>query len=194
MLDLETMSTTSNAAIVSIGAVFFEPSTGELGADIYLVIDLENSSKFGDADGSTIKWWLKQSDEARDVFNDKHAISLERALAAFNDWISTEVGPNEVNMWGNGASFDNVILRNAYRACNQSSPWKFYNDRDVRTMVDLGRSLRGIDPKKTLSLQGTAHNALDDAMFQARYVSEIYMALSFPTDTPVAQCGGVTNG
>ena len=45
-------------------------------------------------------------------------------------------------------------------------------------MVDLGRSLRGIDPKKELTIEGTAHNALDDAKFQARYVSEIYMALA----------------
>jgi len=57
-------------------------------------------------------------------------------------------------------------------------PWFFANDRDVRTIVDLGRQLRNIDPKKDLELEGTAHNALDDAKFQVRYVSAIYQALA----------------
>lgn len=81
-------------------------------------------------------------------------------------------------VWGNGATFDNVILGNAYKATRLRQPWFFANDRDVRTIVDLGRQLRGIDPKKDLELEGVAHNALDDAKFQVRYVSEIFKALA----------------
>ena len=40
MLDLETMSTASNAAIVAIGAVEFEPETGKLGREFYCNVSL----------------------------------------------------------------------------------------------------------------------------------------------------------
>ncbi len=182
MLDLETLGTGSNAPIISIGAVFFDPLTGKTGEEFYEVVSLTSSAQYGELDASTVQWWMKQSDEARAVFNVKSQVTLLSALNAFSAWIHDRDAPNEENkpdviVWGNGASFDNVILRNAYKATHQIAPWFFFNDRDVRTVVDLGRYLRNIDPKKEIN-HGTAHNALDDAYFQVRYVSRIIMALS----------------
>lgn len=183
MLDLETMGNGSNSAIVSIGAVFFEPLTGETGEEFYEVIDLNDSANFGKLDASTVKWWLTQRDEAREIFNAKSQVTLCTALTAFSGFISYHCERDEKNrtnavVWGNGASFDNVILRNAYKATCLKEPWFFANDRDVRTVVDLGRYLRNIDPKKELPLEGVVHNALDDAYFQVSYVSTIIMALA----------------
>lgn len=183
MLDLETMGNGSNAAIVSIGAVFFDPLTGETGEEFYEVISLKSSAQYGELDASTVQWWMNQSDEARAIFKAKSQVPLLSALNAFSCWIHDHCARNEKNkpdaiVWGNGASFDNVILRNAYKASHQIEPWFFANDRDVRTVVDLGRNLRNIDPKKELPLEGVAHNALDDAYFQASYVSTIIMALA----------------
>ena len=81
-------------------------------------------------------------------------------------------------MWGNGAGFDNVILRSAYVACGLIVPWKHWNDRDVRTIVDLGRTLLGFNPKKEMPFEGVRHCALDDAKHQARYVSAIIQQLA----------------
>lgn len=183
MLDLETMGSGSNAAIISIGAVFFDPLTGEIGQEFYQVVSLNSSAKFGELDSSTVLWWLKQSDEARAVFEVKDKMTLYGSLELFTHWIWNYCDRNEKDkpdavVWGNGATFDNVILGNAYKAVRLRQPWSFANDRDVRTLVDLGRQLRGVDPKKDLTLQGTAHNALDDAKFQVRYVSEIFKALA----------------
>lgn len=183
MLDLETMGNGSNAAIVSIGAVLFDPLTGAIGEEFYQVVSLNSSAHFGELDSSTVLWWLKQSDEARAVFEDENKTTLKNALVFFADWVNEHCDRNEKDkpdavVWGNGATFDNVILGNAYKAVRLRQPWFFANDRDVRTLVDLGRQLRGIDPKKDLTLQGTAHNALDDAKFQVRYVSEIFKALA----------------
>lgn len=184
MLDLETLGNGSNAAIISIGAVFFDPLSGELGADFYQTVDIESAMKYGKVDASTIKWWMKQDDPARAVFNDPHSIGICTALAEFSEWLMTNVSPKgnhgqlDVNVWGNGATFDNVILSNAYQAVNMNRPWPYWGDRDVRTIVELGKTLRGIDPKRDLEFIGTAHNALDDAKHQARYVSAIYQALS----------------
>lgn len=183
MLDLETMGSGSKAAIVSIGAVFFDPLTGDIGAEFYQVVSLNSSAHYGELDPSTVIWWMQQSEEARAVFKDESKTTLKAALESFSNWINEHCDLNdkdkpEAVVWGNGATFDNVIMGNAYKATRLRQPWAFYNDRDVRTIVDLGRQLRGVDPKKDLELEGTAHNALDDAKFQVRYVSEIYKSLS----------------
>ena len=178
MLDLETMGQGNNAAIVAIGAVFFEPTTGEIGASFYQTIDLESAAKYGEIDPSTVLWWLKQSDEARDEITRLDTYSLPDALAEFTQWIEQIENFKARIVWGNGSSFDNVIIENAFEAVRYKKPWAFCNDRDVRTVVELGRTLKGFDPKKDMPFEGTAHNALDDAIHQAKYVSAIYKALA----------------
>lgn len=79
--------------------------------------------------------------------------------------------------WGNGASFDCVILRNSYSLTGQPVPWQWWNDRDVRTIVELGKVI-GFDPKRDMPFKGTRHNALDDAIHQAKYVSAIWKKLA----------------
>ncbi|MBW5405602.1 3'-5' exonuclease [Morganella morganii] len=76
----------------------------------------------------------------------------------------------------NGSNFDNVVLRTAYENCLIAPFWKFWNDRDVRTIVELGRNA-GIDPKKDFPFVGEAHNALDDALHQVNYVVAIHQHL-----------------
>jgi len=174
MLDLETIGQHSNAVIVSIGAVFFNPLTGNIGAEFHQVIDIEDAMKYGEVDGSTLKWWMKQNDDARSIFNTNDTMPLKDALLEFNGWMYQIEGFKKRIVWGNGATFDNTILTNAYKAANMTKPWHFSNDRDVRTMVDVGRRVFGIDPKKSNEFKGNPHNALDDAKHQAKYISDIY--------------------
>jgi hypothetical protein len=178
MLDLETMGQGSNAAIVAIGAVFFEPTTGKIGASFYQKIDLESAAQYGDIDPSTIIWWLKQSDAARAEITSNDTCTLSDALYEFEDWIEQITSINDRVVWGNGASFDNVILSNVYKAFKCEKPWRFWNDRDVRTVVELGKALKDYQPKRDMPFEGTAHKALDDAIHQAKYVSAIYKALA----------------
>ncbi|WP_024590522.1 MULTISPECIES: 3'-5' exonuclease [unclassified Pseudoalteromonas] len=181
MLDLETIGQHSNAVIVSIGAVFFNPITGNIGAEFYQVIDIEDAMKYGTVDGATLKWWMKKSDEARAIFNDKDTMPLKDALLELNDWLYQIEGYKNRIIWGNGATFDNVILSNAYTATKMTKAWHFSNDRDVRTVVDIGRRLLGIDPKKSNKFTGKPHNALDDAKHQAKYVSDVFKQLKLVT-------------
>lgn len=176
MIDLETMSTANNAAIISIGAVFFEPTTGELGETFYCNVDLADCQQKGlSIDADTIMWWMKRDEQVRAAFS-KESHQLHSALNTLLGFIISRATPRTLQVWGNGASFDNVILRNAYAAAGATLPWDYYNDRDVRTIVEIGRSL-GINPKKDIPLEGTAHNALDDAIHQARYVSQIWQQI-----------------
>lgn len=180
MLDLETMGKGPRAAIVTIGAVFFDPMTGELGAEFEAHIHLSDSARFGEMDPDTVLWWLEQSDEARAALKPsvKHC-SLSDALARLYEWmqLGNQGGKPGLQVWGNGSSFDNVILRNAYQETRMPLGWAYWNDRDVRTIVELGRTLCGFDPKKDMPFEGVAHRALDDAKHQARYVSAIYQRM-----------------
>lgn len=155
MLDIETTSQAPNAAIISIGAVFFNPITGNIGAEFYQVIDLEDAMQYGQVGASTLQWWMKQSDEARAIFNDKDTMPLKDALLELNDWLYQIEGYKNRIVWGNGATFDNVILSNAYTATKMTKPWHFSNDRDVRTVVDIGRRILNIDPKKQTNLKAS---------------------------------------
>jgi exodeoxyribonuclease VIII len=176
MLDLETLGTTPDSAILAIGAVIFDPLAKTFGPEFYQAIDLTSSSEFGRIDPETVKWWMKQSYEAKSVFSDRNAQTLEDALQLFSQFVAAH-GGNELRIWGNGAGFDNVILAYAYRACKLALPWNFRFDRDVRTIVELGIEAMGINPKTNQAARGIAHNALDDAKFQAQYVSDIYCSL-----------------
>ncbi|MEO3879306.1 3'-5' exonuclease [Rheinheimera fenheensis] len=180
MIDIETLSTSKNAVIISLGAVFFDINTGALGSSFYYTITRESCWEYGlEEDGETLCWWSEQSEEARAVLTCPDADDLAQVLHDFVGWLG-ENTPEEQHpeIWGNGPSFDNAILDNAYRACGIKTPWRYSNERCVRTMVNLGRQLLNIDPKKTIERVGTYHHALADAEHQAKYVSAIYQALN----------------
>lgn len=179
MVDLETMGKKHNAPIVAIGAVVFDPATGSIGESYYKVVCLESSVNWGAViDPSTVIWWLKQSSEARSAIVNDDAIPLQDALLQFREFVSDNVagGSKKAQVWGNGASFDNSILRSSYDCIAEDYPWEYWNDRDVRTMVELGQAI-SFDPKTTIPFEGSRHNALADAIHQARYVSAIWQRI-----------------
>lgn len=179
MVDLETMGKKHNAPIVAIGAVVFDPATGSIGESFYKVVCLESSVNWGAViDPSTVIWWLKQSSEARSAIVNDDAIPLLDVLLQFREFVSDNVagGSKKAQVWGNGASFDNSILRSSYDCIAEDYPWEYWNDRDVRTMVELGQAI-GFDPKTTILFEGDRHNALADAIHQARYVSAIWQRI-----------------
>lgn len=102
---------------------------------------------------------------------------LTHAISELSHFINRHSdNPKYLKVWGNGATFDNVILRGAYERAGQVCPWQFWNDHDVRTIVTLGRVV-GFDPKRDMPFDGVAHNALADARHQAKYVSAIWQKL-----------------
>ncbi|EMW3025912.1 3'-5' exoribonuclease, partial [Escherichia coli] len=126
MIDLETMGKNPDAPIISIGAIFFDPQTGDMGPEFSKTIDLETAG--GVIDRDTIKWWLKQSREAQSaIMTDE--IPLDDALLQLREFIDENSGEFFVQVWGNGANFDNTILRRSYERQGIPCPWRYYNDR-----------------------------------------------------------------
>ncbi|MCX8368012.1 3'-5' exoribonuclease [Escherichia coli] len=175
MIDLETMGKNPDAPINSLAGKFFDPATGDMGPEFSKTIDLETAG--GVIDRDTIKWWLKQSREAQSaILTDE--IPLDDALLQLREFINENSGEFFVQVWGNGANFDNVILRRSYERQEIPCPWRYTNDRDVRTIVALGLVM-DFDARSVITFEGERHNALHDARYQAKYVSAIWQKL-FP--------------
>lgn len=174
MVDLETLGTKPDAAFISIGAVRFDPETGDIdnAHSFYRRIDWDSAVntrlKKRTIEPSTIKWWMAQGADARKEI----LYSGEEYTKVMGDFYSWWVSfGGEMSIWGNGSTFDVSILTDAF---NYNPPWQFWAARDVRTVVDLAR---GIVERDSIPFVGTQHNALDDAIHQAKYVSAMVMAL-----------------
>lgn len=201
MLDLETWGKTPGSDIRSIGAVVFDPVTGFVaGVDapalpsnrFYVACD---NPQLDDPTGNdayvmkyplirepeTVQWWSEQSPEAQAAF--ENPVDLWKALYSFRYWLwsLSPVGrfetskPDEtVRIWANDPQFDMSILEAAYRAVGLPHPWHYRAPRSFRTIVELSGMSR--DDMQQFNT-GTTHNALDDAISQAKIVCEAYKRL-----------------
>ena len=172
MIDLETLGTKPDAPILSIGAVYFDPDTGLFGCKFHVKLDFIEACKDRQIDPATVEWWMGQSDEARTALTDPgEGYSKHDALYHLSAFLDNE---GDVKVWGNGATFDISMLEDLYRQLDTSIPWKFYNVRDVRTIV---AAAEGIVDRKDIPFDGIKHDALADAVHQATYVSAMWQAL-----------------
>lgn len=158
MIDIETYGTAPGSVILSIGAVFFDPNTGELGAEFYKTIDRKSSKKFGlTTDPKTVSWWLEQDEKIRErLFID--AAPLNVVLAAFSMWLKANC-PKSKYPWGNSARFDLGLLDAAYTAVGSQPVWAYWNEMCYRTIMNLVPSAKG--PKPT-----EAHDPIVDCKYQ----------------------------
>jgi len=173
MIDLETLATTADAAILSIGAVRFDLEAGlvfdECGGGFYQAVHLDGQNRAISQD--TLAWWMDQCKDAQRVFIDPNREILEWALDNLTAWIDTQPGTARA-VWSNGADFDLPMLNHAYKQYNMASPWKPYAGRCYRTYKTLpgARSVK-------VEREGQHHNALDDAIYQAKHLCAIHQAL-----------------
>jgi exodeoxyribonuclease VIII len=165
LIDLETLSTKPDAAIIAIGAVAFDLPGQEILDRFYIKVDLASAMASGGiVDASTIVWWMAQSDEARAEFKGK-TILLPHALEQFTLWVE-KLG-DDFCVWGNGADFDITILGQAYHRISDDPPWSYRNVRCFRTV-------RNTYPPVKITWEGTAHKAVDDAEWQAGYLMALW--------------------
>lgn len=170
MIDLETMGRKPGCPIVTIGAVQFDRKTGEIGATFYVKVDFEDALNHFEVDPNTVAWWLQQSDGARaDLLGGD--VPIVTALEQLSEWFTTCCP--DYCVWGNGATFDISILEHAMDVLQVPIPWDFWAVRDCRTVEDISTVRR-----KSIKRKGTHHNALDDAIYQAEYISAMIAQLS----------------
>lgn len=169
MVDLETMGAVPGSAIVSIGAVAFDPVAGTLGEEFYRIISLDSCQRAGlTLQADTVMWWLRQSEPARAQLNRQDAEPLASALGWFGAWWRRQGGQF---IWGHGANFDEPLLSWAFRAAHVAVPWNYWDARCTRTLF----ALTGERPDRA---DGVHHTALDDAKAQAKAVIRAYAGLA----------------
>lgn len=180
MIDLETMSTETDALITSIAIVRFDPRFSEVTDECETMerfevnVDMQSCQDAGlRMDADTIQWWLKQDPKAIAAMLHE-PVPLKVALLKVSHFLRGN-GKNPIvsTLWAKSPSFDLAILHNAYKAMNQQKPWPFYIERDVRTLQHLAWP-DGDAPKINV---GTKHSALDDSLSQALVVQLGYRKL-----------------
>lgn len=170
VIDLETYSTNSNAAIVQIGAVAFDASTGEITAEFKINVDPKSCTDAGlSVDIETMEWWSGQSREAQKSITQAPRYSILDALTAFASWVREQTSYKHARIWSH-ATFDFVILANAFKAVGMKMPYSHRSARDLRTIVDLAR----VEYWKWDRGEGVHHDALDDCRFQVRYLNKCF--------------------
>jgi DNA polymerase III epsilon subunit-like protein len=176
MLDLETLGLYPGAVIMSLGAVVFDLESSTIGEKFYVNIDRRSCTEVGmRVDPATEGWWAQQSAEAKAALLMPAPVALYYALDRFVDWIKKVAGA-DVRVWSHGAAFDIPLLRDAERRIGLKMPWSYKNERDTRTLfmaAEKGNDKSVIDGIWRMST-GTAHNALDDAINQAKQMCELW--------------------
>ena len=169
-LDIETLSTTPDSVILTIGAVKFDPYSDYISDDaLYLKIDIEQQLEMGrNVSDDTIEWWAKQDPKVREeaIGDSGDRISVQQLQRELNKFL---VGASDI--WCQGPVFDIGILENLYRQISCPIAWNFWQVRDSRTLFGVHGDPR--EKNKT-----GLHNALEDAYSQAVGVQTIYRRLN----------------
>ncbi len=164
MLDIETLSTQPNASIASVGAVLFSRD-GRISKRFYKRVDRTSCAELGmHEDPGTLEWWDGRSAAAKlEIFDEQDRFPISRVLAKFSKWYKKH---SPTYIWANSPCFDCVIMQSAYRAADLPCPWKFYDQRDVRTVIDVA----GLKKIRSVS-----HHALQDCVDQVETLCKAFV-------------------
>ena len=184
MVDVETMGRKPGCAILSIGAVRFNPDE-DLGSEsgsaksthlqgknhFYMVINnLDSSARGFSSDIDTMRWWKKQSiwqDLSMAIINSD--VSVPQAATSFSEFLNKSHSGGGVNLWANSPSFDIQIMRAMFKAVDQKFPVDYRKEMDFRTIMELAYPHRDDRPGRSSELSSLPmHHALGDAVNQAQ--------------------------
>jgi hypothetical protein len=176
MIDMETLDTSPNCVILTIGAVRFDPKGNGVVERLELRPTIEEQTEKYDRiiNEDTLRWWGEQSPEAlEEAMGDGGRISFSESMEALYKFCW-----NRRCVWSNGASFDIVVAETAWRQLGMRIPWPFYTVRDTRTLYEVA----GVSLKD--GGHSTTHKAVEDAERQAIVVQKAYHKLIKAGVTP----------
>ena len=162
MLDIETFDNKPTSLVLTIGLVWFDfdnPQVEPYDGQHHRLNPEEQKGRTISA--ATVLWWLRQDKAARESLQSGEYTTIGNVHGAVEGAVK-----QADRVWAKGPDFDCVILASLFPAIK----WPFWKHRDVRTVLDVA----GIRDRK---FEGTAHNALDDAVNQANALREAVVKL-----------------
>lgn len=164
MIDIESLDIRPSTVIISVGAVGFNEHGPY--AEHYWNLTWQTQIDMGrTVREDTIRWWFDQPDEARRALKLNPcdiSLMLVGLRRVYND------GGYE-RVWANGITFDIAALEHAFSQWSMEYPWKYNAPRDMRLLRDLVPDYFEAD-FKLHTPKVDEHNALADAVWQAKYV------------------------
>jgi len=176
MVDIETLDTSVTAGILAVGAVVFNPRKEgfDEGDTFHITISQESNKAQGrSVSAATLAWWAQQSQEARDSVFNGSSVSLGLGLGEFTRWVN-KIQPTCTRIWAKSPDFDCSILAHACNEQNIMWPFKFWEARCCRTIMELAYPM-GDFP--VMAMDGPKHDALADAKVQVLEVQHAYYVL-----------------
>lgn len=177
-IDIETFDTEDSAVVLSIGAAAFnlheENSFDDFDKEntYYAILNRQQQMNVvRTVSSSTLDFWFSQKKDAQKVLSAPQQ-KVELAMGGLMEFAQEH---RIQRVWGNGNMFDNKILRSLCK--DFDIPWMPHMGRkqNYRSDMDL-RTLRvaAEDPPFPTVEGRVAHNALDDAIYQA-ICAQLYM-------------------
>lgn len=178
MFDIETTSKRSNAVILSIGCIYFDPDVK------YAYADLVNQAFFVKFDAkdqiqrlhrsinkSTIDWWAKQCDIVRKKSFTPHSddMKFEDGYELFRKWAKSK-NDDKCAVWARG-TLDQLVLDDMEEQLGLEPIFHYARWRDVRTAVDLLYNttngyckVKNFDPQAHVYKHDPVHDCAYDVM------------------------------
>jgi hypothetical protein len=162
-IDLETLGTNVHSQIVSIGICVFKLN-GDIVKGEHFRVSMPEALEHLNVTFGTLMFWLKQAETnplAISAAFLSETVSLKVALRRVQEIFNTYPG---AEVWANGTKFDVGMLEYQFLKHQLAVPWKYNADRCMRT-------LRALTPNVQVDYKGVAHDALDDAIWQAKFIA-----------------------
>lgn len=173
-IDLESLSLSTNAAILQIAAVAWNR---EADTNPYIdtppfvgFVDIRSCvfDKF-DFEPRTIRWWGDQNDDVKKAVLTPAAHPLKEVLENLDRWIAeikTEMKANTVCLWAQGSDFDIANLRNAFARYEMPFPIHHNYFRDARTFIlEIGAyTTRYFDPAECIAHVDVIYKNIQQSM------------------------------
>ena len=161
MVDLETLSTRIDAAIIQVGLAAFTEE--EVVKSHLWVVEPE-----GHIDPRTIQWWFNQLDIGTpNPFNPHLNEELWPLKEAFKDMASRMKEVETV--WAHRAFFDLPIIEMAHARLGLKLPWTHKQARDTVTFATFYSDVPRVEAEEK-------HDAEQDARAQAQWIVNIFKA------------------
>ena len=161
MIDIETLATTTDAVVLTIGACKFDPYTLTPPTDgFYVRLEAEMQTHMGrKMCNDTLEWWSKQPKHIQEeALGEGNRTPVAKALIDLRKWMNID---NNTYVWSQG-NFDLPILKSLAEDMGRPIAIHYWQILDSRSIMTLfGKRAQ------------STHNALEDCLGQVQIIQDI---------------------